>query len=40
MTFEGVKDGLGAERTIRCTNVVITLELEDMRGIRRDQYGV
>ncbi|MCI8967460.1 MAG: hypothetical protein HFH75_07745 [Lachnospiraceae bacterium] len=39
VTFEGVKDGLGAERTIRCTNVVITLELEDMRG-RRDQYGV
>ncbi len=40
VTFEGVKDGLGAERTIRCTNVVITLELGDMRGIRRDQYGV
>lgn len=40
VTFEGVKDGLGAERTIRCTNVVITLELGDMREIRRDQYGV
>ncbi len=40
VTFEGVKDGLGAERTIRCTNVVITLELGDMRGIGRDQYGV
>lgn len=32
--FTGVKDAFGAEKTIRCTNVVITLEMEE------ESYGV
>ena len=36
--FANVKDGLGSEKTIRCTNVVITVELEEKAG--EDENGI